>query len=83
MIMGKKGKTYRGQRKRYNPCGCFYCTCTDKEHRGLIEEKRIDKETGEIINMWIRTVSGVVFVEAVQTAQGFWIPKTGRQNPFF
>lgn len=48
--MGKKGKTYRGQRKHYNPCGCFYCTGTDKEDRRFIEEKRIDKETEEIIN---------------------------------
>lgn len=48
--MGRKVKTYRGQRKHYNPCGCFYCTGTDKEDRRLIEEKRIDKETEEIIN---------------------------------
>lgn len=48
--MGKKAKNYRGQRKHYNPCGCFYCTGTDKEDRRLIEEKRIDKETEEIIN---------------------------------
>lgn len=48
--MGKKAKSYRGQRKHYNPCGCFYCTGTDKEDRRLIEEKRIDKETEEIIN---------------------------------
>ena len=41
--MGKKAKSYRGQRKHYNPCGCFYCTGTDKEDRRLIEEKRIDK----------------------------------------
>ena len=48
--MGKKAKSYRGQRNHYNPCGCFYCTGTDKEDRRLIEEKRIDKETEEIIN---------------------------------
>lgn len=48
--MGKKSKSYRGQRKHYNPCGCFYCTGTDKQDRRLIEEKRIDKETEAIIN---------------------------------
>lgn len=48
--MGKKAKSYRGQRKHYNPCGCFYCTGTDKEDRRLIEEKRINKETEAIIN---------------------------------
>ena len=48
--MGKKAKSYRGQRKHYNPCGCFYCTGTDKQDRRLIEEKRIDKETEKIIN---------------------------------
>jgi len=51
--MGKKGKTYRGQRvqKSYKiGCGCFYCTGTDKQDRRLMEEKRIDKETEEIIN---------------------------------
>ena len=48
--MGKKAKSYRGQRKHYNPCGCFYCTGTDKEDRRLIEEKRIEKETDAIIN---------------------------------
>jgi len=48
--MGKKAKSYRGQRKHYNPCGCFYCTGTDKEDIRMIEEKRIDKETDAIIN---------------------------------
>jgi len=25
--------------------------------------------------MWIRTVSGIIFIEVEQTVQGFWIPK--------
>jgi hypothetical protein len=48
--MGRKEKSYRGQRKHYSPCGCFLCTGTDKEDRRLIEEKRLDCETKEIIN---------------------------------
>ena len=42
--MAKKSKTYRGQRKHYNPCGCFHCTGTDKEDINFIKEKIIDKE---------------------------------------
>ena len=51
--MARKGKSYRGQREQKSykiGCGCFYCTGTDKDDRRLIEEKRLDNETKEIIN---------------------------------
>ena len=48
--MAKKGKTYRGQRHPYNPCGCFFCTGYDKEDLYYIEEKEALKEVNEIIN---------------------------------
>lgn len=50
--MGKKSKTYRGQRKskRYLGCGCFYCTGYDKQDVINIKEKIIDNETNKIIN---------------------------------
>ena len=50
--MGKKTKTYRGQRKSkmHIGCGCFYCTGYDKQGVIDIKEKIIDKETDKIIN---------------------------------
>lgn len=51
--MTKKSKIYRGQRKHYNPCGCFYCTGTDKQDVNFIKEKMVDKEIKVIINNFV------------------------------
>lgn len=49
-VMSKKGKTYRGQRYHYNPCGCFYCTGYNKKDRYRVREKEDLKQMKEDVN---------------------------------
>jgi len=30
--------------------------------------------------MWIRTINGIIWVEAEQTKQGMWLPKSSNNN---
>lgn len=48
--MSKKTKTYRGQRKIFNGCGCFYCTGYDKSYIQRIKERHLDQETYDCIH---------------------------------
>jgi len=52
--MGKKGKSYRGQRaKKDIGCGCWLCTGHDKEDRTVRLQQLIDEETAEEVNNFI------------------------------
>lgn len=51
--MGKKGKSYRGQRKDHTGCQCGYCTYNDKEYRSDRLQALIDKETETEVNNFI------------------------------
>lgn len=52
--MGKKGKSYRGQRaKKDIGCGCWLCTGYDKEYRSLRLQEIIDEEADEEVNNFI------------------------------
>lgn len=52
--MGKKGKSYRGQRNKKDiGCGCWLCTGYDKEHRNVRLQEIIDEETAKEVDNFI------------------------------
>ena len=57
--MAKRSKTYRGQKKVYNPCGCFFCTGYDKDELHHIKKKEdLDNIKLIIDNFDLHNVSG-------------------------
>lgn len=71
--MGKKGKSYRGQRaKKDIGCGCWLCTGYDKEHRSVRLQEIIDKEADEEVNNFILPdVNEPFYCDIIEGEEGY------------